>query len=56
MKRTFISFDFDYDEELRDTLVGQARIDDSPFEIADHSVKEPLEETGKKRFGNESVW
>ena len=48
MKRTFISFDFDYDEELRDTLVGQARIDDSPFEIADHSVKEPLEGNWKE--------
>ena len=48
MKRTFISFDFDYDEELRDTLVGQARIDDSPFEIADYSVKEPLEGNWKE--------
>lgn len=48
MKRTFISFDFDYDEELRDTLVGQARIDDSPFEIADQSVKEPLEGNWKE--------
>ena len=48
MKRTFISFDFDYDEELRDILVGQARIDDSPFEIADYSVKEPLEGNWKE--------
>lgn len=40
MKRAFISFDFDNDEELRNALVGQAKNPDSPFEIADWSVKE----------------
>ncbi len=39
MKRAFISFDFDHDEELRDALVGQAKNPDSPFNIADWSVK-----------------
>ena len=39
MKRAFISFDFDHDEELRDALVGQAKNPDSPFSIADWSVK-----------------
>lgn len=43
MKRTFISFDFDRDEELRDALVGQAKMPHSPFSIADWSVKEPLD-------------
>ena len=43
MKRVFISFDFDHDEELRDALVGQARNPDSPFSIADWSVHEPFE-------------
>ena len=42
MKRTFISFDFDHDEELRNALVGQAKNPDSPFVIADWSVKEPF--------------
>ena len=42
MKRAFISFDFDHDEELRNALVGQARNPDSPFVIADWSVKEPF--------------
>lgn len=42
MKRAFISFDFDHDEELRDALVGQARNPDSPFRIADWSVREPF--------------
>ena len=42
MKRAFISFDFDHDEELRDALKGQSRNPDSPFEIADWSLQEAL--------------
>lgn len=42
MKRTFISFDFDYDEGLRNLLAGQAKNPDSPFEIKDCSLKESL--------------
>ena len=49
MKRIFISFDFDNDEELRDALVGQAKNTDSPFEIADYSVKEPMEGDWKEK-------
>lgn len=41
-KRAFISFDFDHDEDLRNLLVGQARNPDSPFELADWSVKEAM--------------
>jgi len=41
-KRVFISFDFDHDEDLRNLLVGQAKNPDSPFDIADWSVKEHL--------------
>lgn len=41
-KRVFISFDYDNDSFLKDALVGQARNDDSPFEIADHSIKEAI--------------
>lgn len=40
--RTFISFDFDHDEDIKNLLVGQARNPGSPFEIADFSVKERL--------------
>ena len=43
MKRAFISFDFDHDEELRNTLVGQAKNPNSPFQIADWSVRERFE-------------
>ncbi len=42
MKRAFISFDFDHDEDLRNLLVGQSKHTDSPFEIKDRSLKEPL--------------
>ena len=40
----FISFDFDNDEKLRDFIVGQARNPDSPFDVADHSLKESVPE------------
>ncbi len=47
IKRAFISFDFDHDEELRDALVGQAKHPDSPFQIADRSVRERFESNWK---------
>jgi hypothetical protein len=40
--RVFISFDAEHDEDLKTLLVGQAKNPDSPFNIADWSVKEPL--------------
>ena len=40
--RVFTSFDFDHDEDLRTLLVGQAKHSDTPFELADWSVKEPF--------------
>lgn len=39
-KRAFISFDFDNDKILKDFIVGQSRLPDSPFEIFDTSLKE----------------
>lgn len=41
-KRTFISFDYDHDARLKDLLVGQAKNEDSPFEITDMSIKAPI--------------
>ena len=49
MKRVFISFDFDHDEELRAALVAQAKNPDSPFEIADWSVRERFESNWKEQ-------
>ena len=40
--RVFTSFDYDHDEDLRNLLVAQAKLPDSPFELADWSVKEPM--------------
>lgn len=42
--RVFISFDFDNDERLKNLLVGQAKYEDSPFEISDWSLKEAAPE------------
>ena len=39
-KRVFISFDFDNDKKLKDFVVGQSRLADSPFDIVDTSLKE----------------
>ena len=39
-KRVFVSFDFDNYKTLKDFIIGQARNRDSPFEVADHSLKE----------------
>ena len=41
-KRVYVSFDFDHDSTLKEFLVGQAKLPDSPFELADWSIKEPI--------------
>jgi hypothetical protein len=38
-KRAFISFDYDHDAGCKAMLAGQAKNDDSPFEISDWSIK-----------------
>lgn len=43
-KKVFISFDFDNDKALKDLIIGQAKNDDSPFEVSDHSLKEAAPE------------
>jgi hypothetical protein len=40
--RVFTSFDYDHDEDLRNLLMGQAKLADSPFELSDWSVKDPM--------------
>ncbi|HEY3911658.1 MAG TPA: TIR domain-containing protein [Stellaceae bacterium] len=40
--RILTSFDYDHDDDLRTLLVGQSKNPDSPFEMADWSVKEAL--------------
>jgi hypothetical protein len=41
-KRVFVSFDFDHDDGLKALLVGQSQHTDTPFELADWSIKEHL--------------
>lgn len=38
--KVFVSFDFDNDRALRDFIIGQAKLADSPFSISDYSLKE----------------
>ena len=43
-KRVFVSFDFDNDKRLKDFIIGQSRLADSPFEVIDNSLKEAAPE------------
>lgn len=45
--RVFISFDYDHDDTLKTFLVGQAKNEDSPFELADWSIKEHIDTNWK---------
>ena len=47
--KAFISFDYDHDMDLKTLLVGQAKNSDTPFEIADYSVKETLTGDWRKK-------
>lgn len=44
----FISFDYDNDDDLKTLLVGQAANEDSPFSIADWSIKEESDDWKEK--------
>jgi hypothetical protein len=47
--KVFISFDYDHDEILKTFLVGQAKNEDSPFFLADWSIKEHIDENWKAK-------
>lgn len=42
--RVFVSFDFDNDRVLKDFILGQAKLTDSPFKVIDHSLNEAAPE------------
>jgi hypothetical protein len=42
--KVFVSFDFDNDKTLKDFIIGQALLPDSPFDVSDHSLKEAAPE------------
>lgn len=43
-KKVFVSFDFDNDKALKEFIIGQAKLEDSPFEVTDLSLKEAAPE------------
>jgi len=47
--KVFISFDYDNDKDLKVLLVGQAKNEDTPFDISDFSVKEELSGDWKEK-------
>jgi hypothetical protein len=53
--RVFVSFDFDNDKILRDFIIGQAKLPDSPFEVSDHSLKEAAPERDWERKAHAAI-
>ena len=43
-KKLFVSFDFDNDKALKEFIIGQAKLQDAPFEVMDFSLKEAAPE------------
>lgn len=43
-KPVFVSFDFDNDKVLKEFVIGQSKLPDSPFDVVDHSLKEAAPE------------
>lgn len=54
-KRVFVSFDYDKDKALKNMLVGQSRYPNSPFSIADYSLKEAAPERNWKTKAKEKI-
>lgn len=52
--KAFISFDYDHDFELKNALVAQSKLDDSPFEIIDVSIKQAID-TNWKKYAREKI-
>lgn len=43
-KRVFVSFDFDHDKVVKEFVIGQSKLPDSPFTVVDTSLKEAAPE------------
>jgi len=54
-KEVFVSFDFDNDKVLKDFIIGQSRLQDSPFEVIDHSLKETAPESDWKERARRAI-
>lgn len=53
--RVFVSFDFDNDRVLKDFILGQAKLPDSPFDVFDHSLKEAAPEKDWERKARAAI-
>lgn len=47
-KRVYICFDYDHDLDIKNNLVAQSKMDDSPFDIIDMSIKEAIDSKWKQ--------
>lgn len=54
-KRVFVSFDFDNDKTLKDFIIGQSKLPDSPFEVADWSMKEAAPQRNWEQFAEDRI-
>lgn len=51
-KRIFISFDYDHDNDIKGSLISQAKTQELPFEIIDMSIKEEITSKWKENARN----
>jgi hypothetical protein len=54
-KKVFVSFDFDNDKKLKDFIIGQSCLSDSPFEVIDNSLKEAAPEKDWEAKANVAI-
>lgn len=54
-KKVFLSFDYDNDRGLKHFMVGQSRLDRSPFEIVDTSLQEAAPEPEWVRHAERAI-
>jgi hypothetical protein len=54
-KKVFVSYDFDNDKVLKEFLIGQSRLPDSPFDVADWSMKEAAPERNWENEARERI-
>ena len=54
-QNVFISFDYDNDARLKDGLIGQSRYPNSPFTVADFSMKEAAPQSRWKQEAEKRI-
>jgi hypothetical protein len=53
--KVFVSYDYDNDRTLKEFIIGQAKLADSPFEVQDHSLKEAAPEKTWEAKAREAI-